>query len=156
MTDDAGREVHRRAAGRVLRQRHARQGGTDRFRWTVTRSAAELDDACWPAYRLGPLQAIEVLERGVSGPRPRGARWWAGRAAEVVRGELRIRQTFGGLRSSLFVVEVKDGAATFRGAGFGHGVGLCQTGGIGMAEAGKSYREILRHYYQGSSLRKLW
>jgi stage II sporulation protein D len=51
---------------------------------------------------------------------------------------------------------VKDGAATFRGGGFGHGVGLCQTGAIGMAEAGKSHAEILRHYYRGSVLRKLW
>jgi stage II sporulation protein D len=47
-------------------------------------------------------------------------------------------------------------AAVFRGAGFGHGVGMCQTGAIGMAETGKSYREILRHYYPGTVLRKLW
>ena len=76
--------------------------------------------------------------------------------SETVSGELRIRQLFGGLRSSLFVVKVEGGAATFRGGGFGHGVGLCQTGAIGMAEAGKNYRDILRHYYQGSAIRKLW
>jgi stage II sporulation protein D len=33
---------------------------------------------------------------------------------------------------------------------------MCQTGAIGMAETGKSYREILRHYYPGTVLRKLW
>jgi stage II sporulation protein D len=76
--------------------------------------------------------------------------------SETIRGELRIRQAFGNLRSSLFVVEVKDGGAVFQGAGFGHGVGMCQTGAIGMGEAGKSYREILRHYYPGTSIRKLW
>jgi SpoIID/LytB domain protein len=54
------------------------------------------------------------------------------------------------------MVEVSGGAATFRGAGFGHGVGMCQTGSIGMAEAKKTYRQILQHYYPGSVLRKLW
>jgi SpoIID/LytB domain protein len=74
----------------------------------------------------------------------------------VIRGDWRIRQAFGNLRSSLFVVEMKGGSASFRGAGFGHGVGMCQTGAVGMAETGKSYREILRHYYPGTTLRKLW
>jgi stage II sporulation protein D len=132
----------------------ARLGAGDRYRWTVTRSAADLDRLL-AAYKLGPVRSIEVLERGVSG-RARAVRITGAIRSEVIRGELRIRQTFGGLRSSLFMVTVSGGAATFRGAGFGHGVGLCQTGSIGMAEAGKSYKEILRHYYPGSVLRKLW
>ncbi len=131
-----------------------RGGSKDRFRWTVTRSPGELDGLL-ASHRLGPLQRIEVLERGISG-RARSVRLVGKARSEVVRGELRIRQTFGGLRSSLFVADVKDGAATFRGAGFGHGVGMCQTGAIGMSEAGKAYRDILRHYYLGSSIRKLW
>ncbi len=130
------------------------QGGGDRFRWTVTRGAAELDRLL-AAYKLGPIKAIEVVERGVSG-RARQVRVVGANRSETVSGELRIRQLFGGLRSSLFVVKVEGGAATFRGGGFGHGVGLCQTGAIGMAEAGKNYRDILRHYYQGSAIRKLW
>jgi stage II sporulation protein D len=36
-----------------------------------------------------------------------------------------------------------------RGRGNGHGVGMCQTGAIGMARAGYSYRDILLHYYTG-------
>jgi stage II sporulation protein D len=130
------------------------QGGTDRFRWTVTRSAAELDRLL-ASFKLGTIKAIEVLDRGVSG-RARQVRIVGSARSELVSGELRIRQTFGGLRSSLFLVKVEGGAATFRGGGFGHGVGLCQTGSIGMAESGKSYRDILRHYYQGSVIRKLW
>jgi stage II sporulation protein D len=129
-------------------------GGPDRFRWTVTRSPAELDRLL-AGYKLGSVRQIEVLERGVSG-RAKAVRITGAARAEIVRGELKIRQTFGGLRSSLFVVEVAGGGATFRGAGFGHGVGLCQTGAVGMAEAGKSYQQILQHYYQGSVLRKLW
>jgi stage II sporulation protein D len=132
----------------------AKLGSGDRFRWTVTRSREEMNKLL-AKYRLGALRSIEVLERGVSG-RARAVRVTGTTRAETIRGELRIRQTFGNLRSSLFVVEVKDGGAVFRGAGFGHGVGMCQTGAIGMGEAGKSYREILRHYYPGTTIRKLW
>jgi len=132
----------------------ARLGAGDRFRWTVKRTAAELDKLL-SRYRLGEIRAIEVPQRGVSG-RALSVRVVGSARSETIRGELRIRQTFGGLRSSLFVVEIKNGDAIFRGAGFGHGVGMCQTGAVGMAEAGKSYREILRHYYPGTVLRKLW
>jgi SpoIID/LytB domain protein len=129
-------------------------GAGDRFRWTVTRTKDELDKLL-AKYRLGAIKTIEVLERGVSG-RARSVRVSGVARSEVIHGELRIRQTFGNLRSSLFVVEMQAGSAIFRGAGFGHGVGMCQTGAIGMAETGKSYREILRHYYPGTVLRKLW
>ena len=129
-------------------------GAGDRFRWTVTRSKDELEKLL-AKYRLGPIKSIAVLERGVSG-RARSVRVSGVTRSEVIHGELRIRQTFGNLRSSLFVVEMQAGAATFRGAGFGHGVGMCQTGAMGMAETGKSYREVLRHYYPGTVLRKLW
>jgi SpoIID/LytB domain protein len=130
------------------------QGGPDRFRWTVTRSAAELERLLADR-RLGRVRAIAVDERGVSG-RAKAVTITGSLRSEVIRGELNIRRAFGNLRSALFVVTVKDGAATFRGGGFGHGVGLCQTGAVGMAEAGKSYRDILQHYYQRSTLRKLW
>jgi stage II sporulation protein D len=132
----------------------AKLGAGDRFRWTVTRSQDELDRLLGK-YRLGALRSIEVMERGVSG-RARAVRVTGATRSEVIRGELRIRQTFGNLKSSLFVVDMHGGAAVFRGAGFGHGVGMCQTGAIGMAETGKTYRDILRHYYPGTTLRKLW
>jgi SpoIID/LytB domain protein len=132
----------------------ARLGAGDRFRWTVTRSAAELEKF-FAKYRLGPIKSIQVLDRGVSG-RARSVRVVGATGSEVIRGELRIRQAFGNLRSSLFVVDLQGGSAVFRGAGFGHGVGMCQTGAVGMAETGKTYREILRHYYPGTTLRKLW
>ena len=132
----------------------AHLGAGDRFRWTVKRTAAELDHLL-SSYRLGEIRAIEVPQRGVSG-RALAVRVVGSARSETIRGELRIRQAFGGLRSSLFVVELKNGDAIFRGAGFGHGVGMCQTGAVGMGEAGKSYREILRHYYPNTVLRKLW
>jgi len=64
------------------------------------------------------------------------------------------------LRESLFVLhkETADGDETrfvFTGNGWGHGVGLCQLGASGMARAGASYEEILRHYYTGISVTSL-
>ena len=51
-------------------------------------------------------------------------------------------------------VEGADGQAefVFVGRGWGHGVGLCQVGAFGMAQAGSSYEAILRHYYSGIAL----
>ena len=43
-----------------------------------------------------------------------------------------------------------------RGAGFGHGVGLCQYGAAGLAKQGRSWREILEHYYRGAKLVRRW
>ncbi|MEA2030277.1 MAG: SpoIID/LytB domain-containing protein [candidate division Zixibacteria bacterium] len=45
---------------------------------------------------------------------------------------------------------------TFKGSGYGHGVGMCQCGAIGMARQGVSYGDILRHYYQGIDIKKLY
>lgn len=60
------------------------------------------------------------------------------------------------LRSSFLKIGVTRDAegrperVVVSGAGNGHGIGLCQTGALGMARAGKGYREILRHYYKGA------
>jgi stage II sporulation protein D len=44
----------------------------------------------------------------------------------------------------------------FKGSGNGHGVGMCQTGAIGRAQAGQSYRAILSHYYRGAKIVRLY
>jgi stage II sporulation protein D len=49
----------------------------------------------------------------------------------------------------------EPGTYRFTGSGFGHGLGLCQIGANGMARAGRSYREILAHYYPGTRLARL-
>ena len=53
-----------------------------------------------------------------------------------------------GLRSTFFYVEEQGDSIVFIGRGYGHGVGLCQQGGIEMAKQGYSYVDILKHYYQ--------
>ena len=73
----------------------------------------------------------------------------------------RIRSALG-LREQLFVIDrTYDDAGrvarfTFTGRGWGHGVGLCQVGAYGMARAGLSYEKILKAYYTGISLTKLY
>jgi stage II sporulation protein D len=59
------------------------------------------------------------------------------------------------LRSTRFVVKKENGIFSFLGRGWGHGVGLCQWGAKGMAEAGADYRSILKYYYRGIELRKI-
>lgn len=55
-----------------------------------------------------------------------------------------------GLNSTNFTYKIEDNKITFTVIGYGHGVGLCQYGADGMAQAGKTYTDILRYYYQGA------
>jgi stage II sporulation protein D len=57
--------------------------------------------------------------------------------------------------STFFSVARERSDFIFTGKGWGHGVGLCQWGAIQMAKAGKSYRQILQHYYPGTALDRL-
>ena len=59
-----------------------------------------------------------------------------------------------GLRSSDFDWEIQDGNFVFTTRGYGHGVGLSQYGADYLARQGKSYREILAHYYTGAVLQE--
>ncbi len=106
---------------------------------------------------LGRVDALEVSERGRSGRATRLRVTGKGGVIDIV-GELRIRKALGGLRSSMFLVAPdKDGDHfVVHGGGHGHGVGLCQHGAMGMAEAGKSYEQILAHYYRGAKIVALW
>jgi SpoIID/LytB domain protein len=80
------------------------------------------------------------------------------------RARLRGRQIIGalGLRENLFVVDAeKDSrgevtAFVFTGRGWGHGVGLCQTGAFGLAREGYSYTAILQKYYTGIKLQRMY
>ena len=58
-------------------------------------------------------------------------------------------RTIFGLRSATSTLTYADGTFTFSVTGFGHGVGMSQYGADAMAEEGKTYSEILQHYYTG-------
>ena len=66
-----------------------------------------------------------------------------------------------GLRENLFVINRETGPRgeverfVITGKGWGHGVGLCQVGAFGMAQAGSTFEEILKHYYTGIRLKPI-
>lgn len=137
------------------------KAGASRFRWTVTLGADELTKLVAASQpQVGRVLALEPAERGASG-RARLLTIRGDRGTAQVRGELVIRRLLGGLRSSMFVVEPQGAkkapsAFVLHGGGFGHGVGMCQMGAIGMAEAGKTASQILAHYFFGTKLHKLY
>jgi stage II sporulation protein D len=126
----------------------------DRFRWERRLTQRALDGLAAPL-GVGRVRALEIPSRGASGRaltlRVIGD---AGRA-EVV-GELRIRRLLGDLPSAMFVVERRRGAWVLRGGGWGHGAGMCQWGAVGRAAAGQGYQEILRAYYSGAEVVRIY
>ena len=139
----------------------ASRWGKKHFRWTVEPSVKELSAHVARVYPgVGTVTALEVVRRGKSG-RVQALRVVGTKGAALAEGDLHIRRLLGGLKSTLFAVaRVGDARAPtafrFRGAGFGHGVGMDQVGAIGMAEAGKSHADILGHYYRGTRLKRLY
>jgi stage II sporulation protein D len=140
--------------------RKSRFAQPGRYRWEKRFSAAEMDTLLAPL-GLGSIRALQVVERGVSG-RALQLAISGDRGATELRGELNIRRTFGMLNSSFFIVSTERDAAgaptawTLHGGGWGHGVGMCQTGAIGRADAGEDYRAILRYYFSGAEVSKIY
>jgi SpoIID/LytB domain protein len=130
--------------------------GKARFRWTERVSAAELTARVATEHpEIGRVQRLVARQRGSSGRI--GVLAIEGDKGKVeIAGDLHIRRLLGGLKSTLFEVARQGDAFVFRGAGFGHGVGMCQMGAIGMASAGRSHTQILGHYYRGSHLHRLY
>ncbi len=60
------------------------------------------------------------------------------------------------LRSTKFDLKFRRGTIVAEGGGYGHGIGLCQMGAIGMAERGYKYDRILKHYYRGIDLDRVY
>jgi stage II sporulation protein D len=108
---------------------------------------------------FGKITGITPLERGVSGRIVRLS--IEGNNRKMIIGkELEIRKALSAthLYSSCFFVEKIDEGINTRfilhGAGWGHGVGLCQIGAAVMGSKGYSYREILNHYFRDAVLEK--
>lgn len=136
----------------------------DYFRWQVSYDRQELEEiiARKSGCKIGTLLKLEAQIRGESGRISQLA--VVGKdGILVLEKELEIRRVLSEshLFSSCFVVDYdKDSqgrieTVTLRGAGWGHGVGLCQVGATMMAVRGKRYEQILAHYYRGSELKKI-
>ncbi|MBI4864845.1 MAG: SpoIID/LytB domain-containing protein [Candidatus Riflebacteria bacterium] len=132
-----------------------------RYRWTVEMSGAQLDWLVNRSFPVGSVRELVPLERGVSG-RIKLLGVVGDRGRTVIHKELPIRKALGDLMSALFVVDASRGADgrvvswRFRGAGWGHGVGLCQVGSRWAARAGFGYRAILAHDYRGTTMARLY
>ncbi|MED5464504.1 MAG: SpoIID/LytB domain-containing protein [Myxococcota bacterium] len=133
----------------------------DKIRWQQQYTGAELSALVAKRYPgVGEVQDLEVLSRGISG-RAISLRIKGDKKTVTVLYELPIRRLFGNLRSGAFTVHLERAGtrlkhATFKGAGWGHGVGMCQMGAIGRAESGHTYQQILGHYYENVTLRRLY
>jgi SpoIID/LytB domain protein len=129
------------------------------FRWKVDYSMEELEEILREKSGLdfGTLQEIVPLRRGPSG-RIYRLKILGSKKSMVVGKELEIRRWLSRshLYSSAFVVTRDAGRFTFRGAGWGHGVGLCQIGAGVMAMKGFSAEEILKHYFHGIEIKKIY
>jgi SpoIID/LytB domain protein len=128
----------------------------NKFRWTEKISADDLTLRIATEYpEIGRVKSLVAKQRGVSG-RIQVLTIAGDKASVDVSGDLKIRRLLGGLKSTLFEVTRDGNTFVFNGAGFGHGVGMCQLGAIGMAEAGKTHEQILGQYYRGTHLHRLY
>lgn len=144
----------------------------DYFRWTLRYGRAELEqllrEKLDDASELAELRDLRVRARGVSGRAYSVEVEWTNSRGEVERrrldSEYRIRQVLHRkfLYSSAFAVRgARDASGrleriTLRGAGWGHGVGLCQIGALGMALCGIDFESICRHYYPKAELNSVY
>ncbi|MFH1783461.1 MAG: SpoIID/LytB domain-containing protein [bacterium] len=133
------------------------------FRWVNIIKREDLQKRVDRDYDIGTITALIPLKRSKSGHV--NAIKIKGSAGEVIiEKEHVIRRVLssGFLRSNLFIVETKSGANnipeefTIYGGGWGHGVGMCQTGAAGLAyKENRNYEYILKHYYKGTYLYKM-
>ena len=143
------------------------QETTDFYRWNVHYSQDEISRLVRERSGIdfGRIIDLQPVERGTSGRLVR-LRFVGTERTMVIGKELEIRRTLSPshLYSSAFTVERHDidpatgipGSFTLHGAGWGHGVGLCQIGAAVMGARGYSYDAILAHYFAGATLDKLY
>lgn len=135
------------------------QETTDFYRWQVVYTQTELSEL---AYRrsgidFGTIQELIPIGRGTSG-RLIKLKIVGSKKTMTIGKELEIRRTLSEshLYSSAFTVDKKDDQFILTGAGWGHGVGLCQIGAAVMGEKGYQYNQILLHYYIDATIEKLY
>lgn len=137
-----------------------------RYRWKERSTRAELRDKLAKGLEgtlgkefkgLSALTSIKVTERGPQG-RVEAIEIRSPEQTYTIRGDS-IRWLWSGgkigtagLQSTLFYLAEEKDSVTVVGGGWGHGVGLCQQGAAGRAEAGQLYPEIIKAYYPGTQL----
>ncbi len=129
----------------------------DFYRWTAEYSRAEVSDLVRrrSGIDFGTIRDLVPIERGPSG-RLKRLKVIGDRRTMVIGKELIIRRWLSDshLKSSAFEVKWVGDKLVLDGAGWGHGVGLCQIGAAVMASRGYTYDRILLHYYPSSMLER--
>ena len=129
--------------------------------WTKTMSTAALEQKlAAKGHNIGRLRAIELSPLAVG--RAAKDRTASGRVKAMTvtgtKGSVTLSGTAWrsllGLKSALFDAKLTKDSVTFTGFGAGHGLGISQWGAERLAEAGKSYADILHHYYTGVTLQR--
>ena len=142
------------------------QETVDFYRWKVTLTQEKLQQLIADRLKmdLGAILDMKSVERGTSG-RISKLQIIGTEKTFTIGKELEIRRTLSDshLLSSAFIVDKYDideqgvpQRFELIGAGWGHGVGLCQIGAAVMGEEGYLYDAILLHYYQGAEIKKLY
>jgi len=141
------------------------QETTDFYRWKVEYTQAELSEIVTRRSGIDFGQIIDMIpvKRGESG-RIIELKIIGTKRSIIVGKELEIRKWLSNshLYSSAFVVDASDiidgipQHFNLTGAGWGHGVGLCQIGAAVMGEKGYTYDKILLHYFRGAELKKIY
>ena len=141
------------------------QETTDFYRWKIRYTQEELAELIRTNTKgeYGDILDLIPVQRGTSG-RICKLKIVGSQKTYTIGKEMEIRRILSDshLFSSAFVVDKgdeKDGVPQWfqlTGAGWGHGVGLCQVGAAVMGEKGYTYEEILLHYYKGASIRKFY
>lgn len=118
--------------------------------WTVKIPASEVAAAI--GYTGSP-QDIRILEKG-----PSGRILFIGAGNKKMYGsDFRRAVGYDRLKSTLITdMNYEGGSFVFKGLGWGNGVGLCQWGAYTFAKEGKKAEDIIRHYYPGADVKKLW
>ena len=138
---------------------------TDFYRWRVEYTQDELSGLIAENLKtdFGSILDLIPVERGRGGHISR-LKIVGTQETLVIGKELEIRRVLSRthLFSSAFVVDKEDlhdgipGRFVLHGAGWGHGVGMCQIGAAVMGAKGYHYDEILKHYYDGITIRKVY
>ena len=142
------------------------QETSDFYRWRVEYTQQQVQQLLTEKLGIdfGAVVDLIPVERGTSG-RLSKLRIVGEKLTLVIGKELEIRRALSKshLYSSAFVVDAFDRNEqgipkrfAFIGAGWGHGVGLCQIGAAVMGERGYSYKEILLHYYPGAIIKQIY
>lgn len=131
----------------------------DFYRWIVDYDVDELSEIVRERSGIdfGEIRDLVPLARGTSG-RIYRLKIVGSKRTMIVGKELEIRKWLSRshLYSSAFMVERTLHGFRLHGAGWGHGVGLCQIGAAVMGERGFNYRQILSHYFKDAEIRSIY